>query len=57
MGAWSEPSSLGDHASRILEASAGLRMFHERRLLDDDGALYRARLDAWDAEHEKADES
>ena len=36
---------------------AGLRMFHERRLLDDDGALYRARLEAWDAEHEKADES
>lgn len=32
---------------------AGLRMFQERRLLDDDGALYRARLEAWDAEREK----
>jgi hypothetical protein len=35
---------------------AGLRSFSERRALEDDGALYRARLEAWDAEHENSDD-
>lgn len=35
---------------------AGLRMFSERRSIEDDSALYRARLEAWDREQAKGSE-